>query len=82
MLVGDPGQDRLGEGARVVDEVRGEGRNAAGEGLLLVARALVGAAEQTIEEFGVGGEEPGVELGCDVPDPGADQRKRGLDDRA
>ena len=29
----------------------------------------------------MGGEEPGVELGGDRPDPGTDQRQGGLDDR-
>jgi hypothetical protein len=60
----------------------GEGCDASGQGLLLVAGALVGTAEQAIKEFGVCRKKPGVELGRDFADPGADQWKRGLDDRA
>ena len=69
MLVGDPGEDLLRKGAGVVHQVGGEGCDASGQGLLLVARTLVGAAEEAIKQFGVGGEQPGIELGGDGADP-------------
>jgi hypothetical protein len=66
--VRDARKDSLREGARVVDEVRGKGRNASCQGLLLVAGALVGAAEQAVQEFGVRGEQPLVKLGRNFAD--------------
>ncbi|MDQ0852397.1 hypothetical protein QFZ79_000508 [Arthrobacter sp. V4I6] len=80
MPVCDAGEYGLGEGSGVADQVAGESGDAPGQGLLLVAGALVGAAEEPVQQFGVGCEEAGVELGRDIPDPGTDQRKSGLDD--
>jgi hypothetical protein len=68
VLVGDPGEDGFRQCAGVVHQVGGEGGDAAGKGLLLVAGALVGAAEQPVQEFRVRGEEPVIELGGDLAD--------------
>ncbi len=80
VAVGDAGEHGLRQGAGVVHQVGGESGDAPGQGLLLVAVALVGAAEETVQQFRVRGEEPGVELGGDFTDPGTDQRQGGLDD--
>lgn len=65
--MGDAGQDGLGQGSRVAHQVAGESGDASGQGLLLVAGALVGAAEQPVQQLGVRAEEPGVELGVISP---------------
>ena len=80
VAVGDAGEHRLRQGAGVVHQVGGESGDASGQGLLLVAVALVGAAEEPVQQFRVRGEEAGVELGGDLTDPGSDQREGGLDD--
>ncbi len=82
MPVGDAGKYGFGEGAGVVHQVRGESGDASGQGLLLGAGALVGAAEQSVEQFRVRGKEPGVEVGRDGTDPRTDERQGGLNDRA
>ena len=61
-----------GGGAWVADEVAGECGDASGQGLLLVSGALVGAAEEPVQQLRVGCEEAGVELGRDLADPGTD----------
>ena len=80
VAVGDAGQHGLRQGARVADQMARESGDASGQGLLLVAVALVRAAEEPVQQFGVGGEEARIELGGDLPDPGTDQRQGGLDD--
>jgi hypothetical protein len=69
VLVRDPGEYGFRQRAGVVDQVRGESGDASGQCLLLVARALVRAAEQAVEQFGVRSEEACVELGGDGADP-------------
>ena len=82
VLVGDAGQDGLGQGARVLEQVHRELHDRAGEGLGLLAVALVGAGEDAVEELGVGLEHVGVEQGRDLRHVLGDDGGGGLDDGA
>ena len=50
VLVGNPGQQMIGQLVRLFDEVGGEGGNRSGQGLLLAAVSLVSPVEQAIEQ--------------------------------
>ena len=63
-----------------VDEMRCEGRDRRGEGALLRSLRLIAAVEQIADQLRVVGEHSPVELGRDLVDPRADQRKRRGDD--
>ncbi|CVN70088.1 Uncharacterised protein [Streptococcus pneumoniae] len=80
VLVGDAGQDGLGQGARVLEQVHRELHDRAGEGLGLLAVALVGAGEDAVEELGVGLEHVGVKQGRDLRHVLGDDGGGGLDD--
>ncbi|MCY1234949.1 hypothetical protein D9M72_475480 [compost metagenome] len=80
VAVGDAREHGLRESAGVVHQVGGESGDASGQGLLLVAVALVGAAEEPVQQLRVCCEESGVKLGGDFTDPGTDQGEGGLDD--
>ncbi len=75
----DPAEHRVGPPVRVLQQLGGEGGDGTGEGLLLGAGGLVAAVEEVAQQFGVGGEEAGVEALGDPADRGADGGKRGAD---
>ncbi|GAA3495842.1 hypothetical protein GCM10019016_029430 [Streptomyces prasinosporus] len=79
VLVGDAPQHRVGPLVRVVQQVRGEGRDGPREGLALGAGGLVAAVEQVAQQFGAGGEHPGVEAFGDLAEGRADGGKGGAD---
>lgn len=80
VLVRDTTQHHVGPVVRVVDQIRGEGRDGSRERLALRAGGLVGAVEQVAEQVRVGREQLPVEALGDVLDGGADGGERGADD--
>lgn len=79
MTVGDAGEHALWQRIWVLDEVRREHTDAAGEGLRLFSAALVGAVEDTVEQLGVGREHALVEDGGDVRDALSHEGQRRFD---
>ncbi|GAA3305731.1 hypothetical protein GCM10020295_60230 [Streptomyces cinereospinus] len=75
----DAAEQGVGPLVRVVQQVRGEGGDGAGQGLLLGAGCLVAAVEQVAEQFRTVGEEAGVEALGDLADGGADDGEGGAD---
>lgn len=81
VFVGDPGEHRIRPGLGVLYQHAREGRDGAGQGLLLLSAGLVSPVEQIPPQLGSVVEEIGVEELGDITDGRADDRQRGADDR-
>ncbi len=75
----DAGEHRVRPVVGVVQQVRGEGGDRAGEGLALGAGGLVAAVEEVPQQVGVGVEEARVEALGDIADGRSDGGQGGAD---
>jgi hypothetical protein len=82
VLVGDAAEHGLGDQVRVGGQGGGEGGDGAGQGLLLLSVALVGAAEKPVQEFRMRREQAAVKVRCNAPQPLAHQGEGGFNDGA
>lgn len=80
VLVGDPGQQRVGTGVGTGQQRLGEGRDRSRQGLALLAAGLVAAVEQPVQQLGLLGEHGAVETRRDLVQCLADNGQGGAND--